>query len=182
MTPVLLWGARPAGAFLGPQGASCWRLWRTPAAAVLHQRAEGEQEPCGTQYAGSATRVCTTRTMLATEQRMEQAAGELAGRQGHRVNLRRRLTESSTLGREQVLAFRHVTQDRDLAVVVGYAGTGKSTMLGEARAAWEADGYRVLGAALSGIAAEQLEGGAGIASRTVYSLLFQWEQGSRAGG
>jgi Ti-type conjugative transfer relaxase TraA len=119
----------------------------------------------------------TTRAMLATEQRMEQAAGELAERQGHRVNLRRRLAESSTLGREQVLAFRHVTQDRDLAVVVGYAGTGKSTMLGEARAAWEADGHRVLGAALSGIAAEQLEGGAGIASRTAHSLLFQWEQG-----
>jgi len=64
--------------------------------------------------------------------------------------------------------------------VVGYAGTGKSTMLGEARAAWEADGYQVRGAALSGIAAEQLEGGAGIASRTVHSLLFQWEQGREA--
>jgi Ti-type conjugative transfer relaxase TraA len=122
----------------------------------------------------------TTRAMLATEQRMEQAAGELAARQGHRVNLRRRLAESSTLGREQVLAFRHVTQTQDLAVVVGYAGTGKSTMLGEARAAWEADGYQVRGAALSGIAAEQLEGGAGIASRTVHSLLFQWEQGREA--
>jgi hypothetical protein len=73
----------------------------------------------------------TTRAMLATEQRMEQAAGELAGRQAHRVNLRRRLAESTTLGREQVLAFRHVTQAQDLAVVVGYAGTGKSTMLGE---------------------------------------------------
>ena len=73
--------------------------------------------------------------------------------------------------------FRHVTQTRDLSVVVGYAGTGKSTMLGAAREAWEADGYQVRGAALSGIAAEQLEAGAGIASRTVHSLLFQWEQG-----
>ena len=93
------------------------------------------------------------------------------------MNLRRRLAESTALGREQVLAFRHVTQVQDLSVVVGYAGTGKSTMLGEARAAWEADGYQVRGAALSGIAAEQLEAGAGIASRTVHSLLFQWEQG-----
>jgi Ti-type conjugative transfer relaxase TraA len=122
----------------------------------------------------------TTREMLATEQRMEQAAGKLAERQAHRVNLRRRLAESTTLGREQVLAYRHVTQAQDLSVVVGYAGTGKSTMLGEARAAWEADGFHVRGAALSGIAAEQLEGGAGIASRTVYSLLFQWEQGREA--
>ena len=119
----------------------------------------------------------TTREMLATEQRMEQAAATLAERQAHRVNLRRRLAETTTLGREQVLAFRHVTQVQDLSVVVGYAGTGKSTMLGEARAAWEAEGYQVRGAALSGIAAEQLEAGAGIASRTVHSLLFQWEQG-----
>jgi Ti-type conjugative transfer relaxase TraA len=119
----------------------------------------------------------TTREMLATEQRMEQAAATLAARQDHRVDLRRRLAESTTLGREQMLAFRHVTQAQDLSVVVGYAGTGKSTMLGEARAAWEADGYQVRGAALSGIAAEQLEAGAGITSRTVHSLLFQWEQG-----
>ena len=119
----------------------------------------------------------TTREMLAAEQRMEQAAVALAERQGHAVELRRRLAESSALGREQVLAFRHVTQAQDLSVVAGYAGTGKSTMLGEARAAWEAEGLHVRGAALSGIAAEQLEVGAGIASRTVHSLLFQWEQG-----
>ncbi|HUB16055.1 MAG TPA: Ti-type conjugative transfer relaxase TraA, partial [Acetobacteraceae bacterium] len=122
----------------------------------------------------------TTREMLATEQRMEQAAAKLAERQAHRVNLRRRLQESTALGREQAQAYRHVTQMQDLSVVVGYAGTGKSTMLGEARAAWEAEGYQVRGAALSGIAAQQLEGGAGIASRTVHSLLFQWEQGREA--
>ena len=119
----------------------------------------------------------TTRDMLTAEQRMERAAATLAEREGHRVDLRRRFLESPTLGREQVLAFRHVTQAQDLNVVVGYAGTGKSTMLGEARAVWEAEGFHVHGAALSGIAAEQLEAGAGIASRTVHSLLFQWEQG-----
>ena len=145
------------------------------AAAMARVEASPEVVRLGTD--GHEQDRFTTRAMLATEQRMEQAAGELAGRQAHRVDLRRRLAESTTLGREQVLAFRHVTQAQDLAVVVGYAGTGKSTMLGEARAAWEADGYRVVGAALSGIAAEQLEGGAGIASRTVHSLLFQWEQG-----
>ena len=145
------------------------------AAAMARVEASPEVVRLGTD--GREQERFTTRAMLATEQRMEQAASDLAGRQAHRVDLRRRLAESTTLGREQVLAFRHVTQAQDLVVVVGYAGTGKSTMLGEARAAWEADGYRVVGAALSGIAAEQLEGGAGIASRTVHSLLFQWEQG-----
>ena len=63
-------------------------------------------------------------------------------------------------------------------MVVGYAGTGKSTMLGVARAAWEAEGYQVRGAALSGIAAERLEAGAGIASRTVPACC---SSGSRGG-
>ncbi|RCL04159.1 hypothetical protein BBA71_14435 [Acetobacter pasteurianus] len=54
------------------------------------------------------------------------------------------------LGDEQALAVGEVTKSRDLSVVVGYAGTGKSTMLGVAREAWEEAGYRVRGAALSG--------------------------------
>ena len=121
----------------------------------------------------------TTREMLGTEQRMEEAALGLAGRQRHRVALGRRLvvSESGPLGAEQTRAYQHVTEARDLAVVVGYAGTGKSTMLGAARKAWEGEGYQVRGAALSGIAAEGLEAGSGITSRTIASLLYQWEQG-----
>src|SRR5208282_2904589 len=74
----------------------------------------------------------------------------------------------------QLAAFEHVTSAADVSAVVGYAGTGKSTMLGVARAAWDAAGYRVRGAALSGIAAEGLEAGSGIASRTLASLEYGW--------
>ena len=78
------------------------------------------------------------------------------------------------LGAGQQRALEHVTDRSGLSLVVGYAGSGKSAMLGVAREAWQQAGYTVRGAALSGIAAENLEGGSGIASRTIASLEHGW--------
>ena len=126
----------------------------------------------------------STRDMLATEQRLERSAEQLAGRGGHKVSpaakglsLAAGEGRARSLGGSQRDAFEHITKPGDISLVVGYAGTGKSTMLGSARVAWEAQGYQVRGAALSGIAAEGLEGGSGISSRTIASLEHGWARG-----
>ncbi|MET4897640.1 Ti-type conjugative transfer relaxase TraA [Sphingomonadaceae bacterium jetA1] len=126
----------------------------------------------------------TSREMIETEQRMRRAAEMMAERDRHHVGDRDReaalanaAARGLDLSGEQRAAFDHATGRRDLGVVVGYAGTGKSAMLGVAREAWERAGFTVHGAALSGIAAEGLENGSGIASRTLASLEHGWAQG-----
>ena len=126
----------------------------------------------------------TSRAMIEAEQRMSRAAERMAQRERHRVSVRdweATLDRAARLGLdlagEQRTAFEHLTDNRGLNVVVGYAGTGKSAMLGVAREAWESAGFHVRGAALSGIAAEGLENGAGIASRTIASMEHGWANG-----
>ncbi len=126
----------------------------------------------------------TTRQMIETEQRLHRAADLMAARKRHEVGdrdreaaLARAEARGLVLSGEQADALAHVTDGRDLGIVVGYAGTGKSAMLGVAREAWEAAGYEVRGVALSGIAAENLESGSGISSRTIASLEHGWGQG-----
>ncbi len=126
----------------------------------------------------------TSRDMIEVEARLERALTSLSERELHRVSERgkeRALASAEarelTLSGEQRAAFDHATSGNDLGVVVGYAGTGKSAMLGVAREAWEAAGYEVRGAALSGIAAENLEAGSSIPSRTIASMEHGWEQG-----
>ncbi|MGQ2931156.1 MAG: Ti-type conjugative transfer relaxase TraA, partial [Sphingopyxis sp.] len=123
----------------------------------------------------------TSRAMIETEQRLERATARLDSRHNHGVADRHRelaLTRAEARGldlsTEQRGALEHVTSARGVSNVIGYAGTGKSAMLGVAREAWEAAGYQVQGAALSGIAAEGLERGSGIGSRTLASLEHQW--------
>ncbi|MGX5851031.1 Ti-type conjugative transfer relaxase TraA [Mesorhizobium sp. PL10] len=126
----------------------------------------------------------TTRQMIETEQRLHHAAERMAGQERHAVSDRNREAglanakqRGIVLSAEQTDALDHITDGRGLGVVVGFAGTGKSAMLGVARQAWAAAGYEVRGAALSGIAAENLESGSGISSRTIASLEHGWGQG-----
>lgn len=126
----------------------------------------------------------TSREMIAVEDRLHRASQDIASRKLHAIDSAHRVAapdRPATLGlvlsSERRGALAHITEGRDLSVVVGYAGTGKSAMLGVARHAWEEAGMTVRGVALSGIAAENLESGSGIASRTIASMEHGWSQG-----
>jgi Ti-type conjugative transfer relaxase TraA len=120
----------------------------------------------------------TTRTMLEAEKSLLLRSQSMEPRRGHGVAETRQaaaLAESG-LSSEQRAAFEHVTGEGDLKALVGVAGSGKSTMLEAARKAWEAEGLTVKGAALSGIAAENLEMASGIKSRTLASHEWAWNE------
>ena len=131
----------------------------------------------------------STREMVAIERDMAVSADRMAARRDHGVDGRHvaaavsrqdaaiRLTGGTGLAAEQVAAIEAVTGPERISAVVGLAGAGKSTMLAAARDAWEAQGYRVHGAALAGKAAEGLEEASGIASRTLASWERGWERG-----
>jgi Ti-type conjugative transfer relaxase TraA len=116
----------------------------------------------------------TTRSHQAIEQRMERHALMLHGQTVGDVMPR---WTGKRLGSDQEAALRHMLNGRGLAAVTGFAGSGKSTLLDAARQSWERAGRRVIGMALSGVAADGLKNGAGIDSRTIQSRLYQWERG-----
>jgi Ti-type conjugative transfer relaxase TraA len=121
----------------------------------------------------------TTQEMVSLERGMLERAERLADAREHVVSAshRAQVLADGHLSTQQRTAFEHVTSESDLAVLVGVAGAGKSTMLDSARRAWEAAGYSVKGAALAGIAAENLETASGIPSRTLASWERSWAKG-----
>jgi conjugative relaxase-like TrwC/TraI family protein len=68
---------------------------------------------------------------------------------------------------------RLTTQGHGVEVLVGRAGTGKTTALAALRVAYEAAGYQVLGLAPSARAAREIEHDAGIESQTIARFLHR---------
>lgn len=121
----------------------------------------------------------TTETMLKAENRMLENVEALSELKGHgvRTSFRKQAKRTRSLTPDQESAFDHILEGGDVVAVTGYAGSGKSYTLSAVREAYEADGYRVQGVALAGIAAQGLETGSGISSRTIHRKLFAWEKG-----
>lgn len=123
----------------------------------------------------------TTLETLKTEKSIREIAGRLAVK-SDRFGLRESvlsavLDDYRFLSDEQKGAVEHLMGPERLGVVVGLAGTGKSTMLEVVRRVNGATGHRVHGVALAGKAADELEKSSGISSRTILSFLYGLESG-----
>ncbi|MEA2825949.1 MAG: hypothetical protein QOG43_388 [Actinomycetota bacterium] len=133
---------------------------------------------------GARGRAWATASVLAAEQAVEAVATRLtespacavalevvrAAVAAKEVALGGKLTDGQRGATEAV-----ATSGRGLDVVVGVAGSGKTTALEVLRSAFEEEGYRVLGTAISGQAARTLHDEAGVESRTIASLVWRLE-------
>ena len=122
----------------------------------------------------------TTREVLAIETQMLECVRKLQ-RQSHAVSEATKLHALTLkeLTEEHRLAFEYLTALGNLKCLVGYAGTGKSYLLGLVREAWEGQGYNVLGATFSSIAAENLTASCGIESRMLAVYFYYWDKGEQ---
>lgn len=75
------------------------------------------------------------------------------------------------LSDEQQAAIRHMTQANAIALVQGRAGVGKTTLMVASREIWEAQGYKVRGAAIAWRAAKTLELEAGMPCASIASIV-----------
>ncbi|QCL98436.1 Ti-type conjugative transfer relaxase TraA [Agrobacterium tumefaciens] len=122
----------------------------------------------------------STRAMIRLEATMVRQTTWLSGKETHAVSasvLDTTFQRHARLSEEQKTAIERIAGPTRIAAVVGRAGAGKTTMMKAAREAWELAGYRVVGGALAGKAAEGLEKEAGIHSRTLASWELRWNRG-----
>jgi len=132
----------------------------------------------------------TTRDFQKTGQDLAQNVTEMVDRGNFKVkptfvkeaikreNAKLKKRFGANLSDEQIKAIQHITDPNQLSVVVGLAGTGKSTLLSVAKEAWEKQGYKMHGLALAGKASDSLQGASGIKSRTIASLEVSWKNGN----
>ncbi|MBF6555945.1 MAG: relaxase domain-containing protein [Acidimicrobiales bacterium] len=131
--------------------------------------------------ATSGDRRYTTTELLAAEQRIVRSATGRVGAATAQVGaatVDNVLERHAHLDGEQAQGVRQLlTSGNGYDLVIGQAGTGKSTMLGAARVGWEDAGFRVIGTAVAARTAADLERGTGIPSSSLTQLLADLREG-----
>lgn len=136
--------------------------------------------------AGAREQSYTTVDVLIAERTIAHTIEALASQPGPRVD--EELAVRALIAKEDEIGAQ-LTQgqwsavdalcrsDRAVTVMVGVAGSGKTTVLDAAAEALEGSGYRVLGTSTSGQAARNLGSEARVEARTFASLLWRLDHG-----
>ena len=139
--------------------------------------------------AGARGPVWAAASVLEDERRVAELADQLVERRAPAVpdQVANKAVLQTELGRGARLNERQgevakalLTSGHSLDLLIGVAGSGKTSTLSAVRAGFEAAGYTVIGAATSGQAAKALEEGAGVSSRTLASLTWRLEHQRQA--
>lgn len=118
----------------------------------------------------------TSNDMLISEKKMYYRVNKSNSKRKHKVKSKYQKQAASlrTMTNDQLDVYHGVLNGNDISCIEGVAGAGKSYVLGALNDAFEAQGYNVIGGAISGIATESLQNGTGINSKTITRLLWEW--------
>lgn len=122
----------------------------------------------------------TSSAIVAIEKSLTERAGRMAGATVQAVSAAEQqgVIDAKPFNQGQREAFKLLCAGKQLAVVNGAAGTGKSFVLAAMREAYQKEGFSVYGAILQGKTAEDLERDSGIQSRTIARMLIDLQKGN----
>lgn len=124
-------------------------------------------------------RLFTTQQQLDREARLYELTMSREQDKSHKVESKHRfqaLKDRPTMETDQRIALGHITSPGAVKVLSGLAGTGKSYTLGAVNDVFSKSGFEVQGMALSAKAAEGLQSGSGIQSRSIDSFLLSLDK------
>lgn len=121
----------------------------------------------------------TSKKIVAIEKNLADRAERMAGTVGVAVSVQEQqsIIATTPFNQGQREGFELLCSGKQLAVVNGAAGTGKSFVLAAMRKAYEKEGFEVYGAILQGKTAEDLQRDSGIKSATIARTLLDLESG-----
>lgn len=121
----------------------------------------------------------TSQSIVSIETRLVERAERMAGTTATAVSAEQQksIIAATPFNPGQREGFELLCSGKQLAVVNGAAGTGKSFVLAAMRKAYEKEGFEVFGAILQGKTAEDLQRDSGIKSATIARTLLDLESG-----